>query len=158
MRQYFTPICYICFWGVLVVFAFSPQTLKAEDYTRQLTTFAVAKLERNVLQIFLQIKIKKGWHIYSAKKKPFSISTKVELLGEDWKLQEIVESPPVKIYDEVYQDFLFVHQAIAEFKLKALKKGNQVSPKTVAGNLIFSICNQKSCSLPQKIFFKTTIS
>ena len=120
---------------MLVVFA-------AEDYTRQLTAFAVAKLEKNVLHFFCN----------------FSISTKLELLGEDWKLQEIVESPPVKIYDEVYQDFLFVHQAIAEFKLKALKKNNQVSPKTVAGNLIFSICNQKSCSLPQKIFFKTKIS
>ena len=74
MRQYFTPICYICFWGVLVVFAFSPQTLKAEDYTRQLTAFAVAKLEKNVLQIFLQIKIKKMAHL--AKKKPFSSAPK----------------------------------------------------------------------------------
>ena len=138
MRKYFIPICYIyCFFG-FIVFAFCPKTLKAENYTRQLTTFATAKLEKSALQIFLQIKIKKGWHIYSVKKKTLSIRTKVELLGEDWELQEIEESLPVKIYDEVYQDFLFVHQAIAEFKLKALKKNYQASPKTVAGNLIFS--------------------
>ncbi len=142
----------------MFVFLFSlPTSLKAEKYTKNLTIFVTAIQEENVVAIFLQIKIKKGQHIYSAKKTSPSISTKVELLDKNWQLQEIEESAPIKIYDEVFQDFIFVHQNTVEFKIKALQKNNQLIPKFIAGKLIFSICDQKSCSLPQRKNFKTKV-
>ena len=48
----------------------------------QLTVFTTATQEENALQLFLQIKIRKGWYIYSVKKTSSSISTKIELLDK----------------------------------------------------------------------------
>ena len=73
----------------------------------QLTVFTTATQEENALQLFLQIKIRKGWYIYSVKKTSSSISTKIELLDKAWQLQEIEESAPIKIYDEIFSGFSF---------------------------------------------------
>lgn len=162
MRQLFSPVhCICCFLG-FIIFSLCSLELKAKknkvgNYLGQLTVFTTATQEENALQLFLQIKIRKGWYIYSVKKTSSSISTKIELLDKAWQLQEIEESAPIKIYDEIFQDFLFVHQNTAEFKIKALQKNNHLIPKVITGNLIFSICNQKSCSLPQRKIFKTEV-
>ena len=143
---------FLLFLLIVVLFI---QTYQAEELLDD--NVVIGKIEGKALQLFLQIKIRKGWYIYSVKKTSSSISTKIELLDKAWQLQEIEESSPIKIYDEIFQDFLFVHQNTAEFKLKALQKNNHLIPKVITGNLIFSICNQKSCSLPQRKIFKTEV-
>ena len=156
MRQLFSPVhCTCCFLG-FIIFSLCSLELKAKknkvgNYLGQLTVFTTATQEENALQLFLQIKIRKGWYIYSVKKTSSSISTKIELLDKAWQLQEIEESAPIKIYDEIFQDFLFVHQNTAEFKLKALQKNNHLIPKVITGNLIiFSFKKYKKLSMHQK--------
>ena len=109
-------------------------------------------------KVRLQVTITPGAHIYSLENKvDESLATRIDLeetpftpLGK-WK-----ESPPELTADGVLKTVVKTHEELAEFSLGfAVPQDAAPGLAVISGTLVYSLCDNKICTLPQKIVFKT---
>lgn len=109
-------------------------------------------------ELRLQVTITSGAHIYSLENKvDESLATRIDLeetpftpLGK-WK-----ESTPEIAADGVLKTLVKIHEELAEFRLTLLVPQDAARGLIViSGTFVYRLCDNKICTLPQKIFFKT---
>ncbi len=111
-------------------------------------------------QLNLVVSLDEGWHIYSIDSQddptlPTRIALETHLVnsGEVWE-----ESAPTIVKDKILNRMVKVHQGRAEFKKAYVVPGN-LSPgyHPVRGILTFRACDNRVCTMPQKVKFNTLI-
>ena len=109
----------------------------------------------------LSILIDKGWHIYSLK--PFqgskSLTTQILMDKNNFQEQSKWKGPdPILIKDQALGKIVKGYKGHIEFS-KIYQVPINLAPQVYSldCNLIFRACDNKICTLPRKLPFKTTI-
>ena len=141
------------------IFIFVFSSVFANSYSDFLNIQVFASwVEKLQVKIILQGSLKKNWYIYSIEREEENpIATEIKFFNENWKTITFKETAPQKIYDELAQDIVAVHQKIFKMEKVILWKGDGPAPTIISGFLLFQICNQKVCSLEQKKEFEISL-
>lgn len=105
--------------------------------------------------------LEEGWHMYSLEKQSDdeTVATRIELEAlvfdpeGDWQ-----ETPPKLVRDDVLEKIMKTHTGRVEFThLFSVPKGLKPGTYPLSGTLHFRTCDNRVCTLPQKVMFKTRV-
>lgn len=107
--------------------------------------------------IFLKATIDNGWHIYSAYQTgdgPIKTSFKFTP-SKDYSLcGKIMETKPIKKYEEAFEIDIFYHERVVVFQQRIKLKGTTV----VKGKVSFMACTNEQCLPPEDVGFSIPVS
>lgn len=109
-------------------------------------------------KVRLRVTITPGAHIYSLENKvDESLATRIDLEKNPFTpLGKWRESQPEISADGVLKTMVKTHKELAEFSLAFVVPREAASGLSViSGTLVYRLCDNKICTLPQKISFKT---
>jgi hypothetical protein len=102
-----------------------------------------------------------GWHMYSLEKQSDdeTVATRIELDSLVFDPQGIwQEMPPKLVRDEVMEKIMKTHSGRVEFsRLFSVPKGLKPGGYPLSGTLHFRTCDNRVCTLPQAMAFKTRV-
>ncbi len=105
--------------------------------------------------------LQEGWHMYSLEKQSDdeTVATRIELEAlvfdpeGDWQ-----EMSPKLVRDDVMEKVMKTHTGRVEFSHRfSVPKGLKPGTYPVAGTLHFRTCDNRVCTLPQEVMFKTRV-
>ena len=105
--------------------------------------------------------LEEGWHMYSLEKQSDdeTVATRIELEAlvfdpeGDWQ-----EMPPKLVRDDVMEKIMKTHTGRVEFThLFSVPKGLKPGTYPLSGTLHFRTCDNRVCTLPQEVMFKTRV-
>jgi len=111
--------------------------------------------------LHLVTSLEEGWHMYSMEKQSDdeTVATRIELEalvfdpGGDWK-----EMQPKLVRDDVMEKIMKIHTGRVEFThLFSVPKGLKPGTYPLSGTLHFRTCDNRVCTLPQEVMFKTRV-
>lgn len=122
-------------------------------------TFDAHSIEEGVVVIELNAKLEDGWHIYAttlpnedgpvATSFRFTPSTSYVILGE------LKEPAPVEEYDPNFGMLVRYHSGQPHFVLAIKPSAN--APFVVEGEVVYMVCNAKTCLPPVAVPFRITV-
>ena len=105
--------------------------------------------------------LEEGWHMYSLEKQSDdeTVATRIELealvFDPEGHWQEM---PPKLVRDEVMEKIMKTHSGRVEFTHQfSVPKGLKPGTYPVSGTLHFRTCDNRICTLPQEMMFKTRV-
>lgn len=105
--------------------------------------------------------LEEGWHMYSLEKQSDdkTVATRIELEAlvfdpqGDWQ-----EMPPKLVRDGVMEKIMKTHSGRVEFShLFSVPRGLKPGTYPLSGTLHFRTCDNRICTLPQEMMFKTHV-
>lgn len=151
-KFYFILFGFISCFFPLICYA----NILENDFSKKVALQAkVQQIGEQKIKVVIQGVIQPNWYIYSIHKKTHSpLQTKIEFSDDDWQVLSFSESTSSLVYDNLAKNFFHVHKDVFELvqvvRWQSPKKKNKL-PSFVLLGFIFQVCNQKVCSLPQKI-------
>ena len=105
--------------------------------------------------------LEEGWHMYSLEKQSDdeTVATRIELEALVFDPQgHWQEMPPKLIRDDVMEKIMKTHSGRVEFThLFSVPKGLKPGTYPLSGTLHFRTCDNRICTLPQEMMFKTRV-
>lgn len=114
----------------------------------------------NDFRIHVRVLISPGSHIYSLNESyDENLATRLDLESAPFESEEPwEESPPKIMLDEVFQKMVKTHESIAQFTKKfSVPSSFKSGDFSFTGALIFRLCDNHTCSMPQEEVFKTSV-
>ena len=114
----------------------------------------------NDFRVHERVLISPGSHIYSLNESyDENLATRLDLGSAPFKSEEPwQESPPKIMLDEVFQKMVKTHESIAQFTKKfSVPSSFKSGDFSFTGALIFRLCDNHTCSMPQEEVFKTSV-
>ena len=169
--------CALAGWSILLVAAliFLPPSVLAfqsfEDFTRSRNNIGnvsvTALTDPNLVKpgqtfdLHLSVKLSPGWHIYSleAQSKGESLATQIRFEENVFQPEgEWMEPKPVITLDEALDQVVKVHEDSVQFHRNLIVPPDlKPGTFTISGKIEFRACDNKICSLPQKVDFQTQL-
>ena len=109
----------------------------------------------------LVIFLEEGWHMYSLEKQSDdeTVATRIELEALVFDPQgHWQEMPPKLVRDDVMEKIMKTHSGRVEFThLFSVPTGLKPGTYPLSGTLHFRTCDNRICTLPQEMMFKTHV-
>ncbi|MEC7641294.1 MAG: protein-disulfide reductase DsbD domain-containing protein [Nitrospinota bacterium] len=121
------------------------------------TVFPNPVMAGGEFNLFIQVNLPQGWHIYSLQNREDTLPTRIRLGENLFTPQgEWQESLPRITHDGVLQEMVKAHEKTAEFS-RALQAPGSLSPGRyfISGTLTYRLCDNKVCHLPKELAFLT---
>ena len=168
-------ICLMTGLGVLMVAAliFSASSLSAfqsfEEFSRSknnnykidvtLFTNPVKAKPGEDFDLYLEVKLSQGWHIYSLESqgKDETLATQIRLNENVFQVKgQWLEPKPTITLDGALNKVVKIHEDAVRFRRNLIVPGH-LKPGTysISGHIEFRACDNKICTLPRKVGFKT---
>tara|TARA_B100000686_G_scaffold249098_1_gene259038 strand:- start:427 stop:954 length:528 start_codon:yes stop_codon:yes gene_type:complete len=162
------------FWVVLFFFLFGAESVAApispfslfnkDSFASKIgveisaTTDPISIFPGSAFYLHIQVVISSGFHIYSLKENSEEgLETKILIVQPSLKPKgEWKESPPQITFDGVLGKAMKTHENLAEFFREFLVP-NSVLEKTIVGQLIYRLCDNRVCSMPKNVEFQAPI-
>jgi DsbC/DsbD-like thiol-disulfide interchange protein len=109
--------------------------------------------------LYLLVNLSRGWHIYSLKEQSEGESLATEIHFDENVFRaadQWMEPKPTIALDEALDKVVEVHTDSVRFR-RSLRVPDDLSPGeyTISGRIEFRACDNKICTLPRKVGFKT---
>jgi len=109
--------------------------------------------------LYLLVNLSKGWHIYSlkAQSEGESLATEIRFDENVFRAEnKWMEPKPTIALDEALDKVVEVHTDSVRFR-RSLRVPDDLSPGeyTISGRIEFRACDNKICTLPREVGFKT---
>jgi hypothetical protein len=102
-----------------------------------------------------------GWHMYSIEEQSDdeTVATRIKLETRVFPAKgHWQETPPKLVRDDVMQKIMKIHSGRAEFnRLFSVPKGLKPGVYPLGGTLHFRSCDNRICTLPQAMKFRTRV-
>lgn len=111
--------------------------------------------------LHLRVKLSPGWHIYSleSQDKDETLATQIRLNENVFQAKgQWLEPKPTITLDGALNKVVKIHEDAVRFSRNLMVPGH-LKPETysISGNIEFRACDNKICTLPREVGFKTQI-
>lgn len=137
--------------------------IKSSDPNIQIQAFPSPDEVRpgDQFQIYVRVTIGEDWHIYAMENQDQeeSLSTQIHFSESAFKSEgQWKETSPRLEMDEVLEKAVKIHKGQVEFnRLHSVPADLKPGVYSLSGILLFRACDNKVCSLPREISFKTQV-
>ncbi len=122
-------------------------------------TDPVSVIPGKAFDLYLLVNLSKGWHIYSLKEQSEGESLATEIHFDENIFETAgkwMEPKPILSHDGALDKVVAVHTESVRFRRNLTVPGD-LSPGeyTISGRIEFRACDNKVCTLPREVGFKT---
>jgi hypothetical protein len=163
-----TFLFFMLFVGLAESFSFKDlkefQSAKTKLPTLEISAATIPEMVKpgEKFTLHLQVILETGSHIYSLEEnyEGEQLATQIEINSPNLHpLSVWTETPPKLSLDGVLEKTVKIHESLVQFN-RDYKATVLLSPKDneLSGGIIYRICDNRTCSLPQKSKFKTSLN